>query len=298
MLVPLLVLLALVTATTAAARTHHRTHQSHRAAAIRRTDAWPLHHGTTLRTSSRGPRVAALQYLIRAPRPKQNVFTRVKGTLKRGTYTSGLYSKSTALAVVKYKYRLGYPAKGQCRGAAPKNMVWDNATVGPYFIALLRGHRNRPACWVALAAKRAKLVRLGATPIALRLKSFELGQAGTYSGWRYLSYFGLPYEPWCAIFQGYSMRHVGLALFGAQNPWYVPSIIDWGRYHGFLTAEARIGEWVLYYGDISHIGYVIGVDARTGGYETVEGNYAGAVRVVQHSRWDHLHFFLRLPWVA
>lgn len=259
-----------------------------------RTDAWNLHHGTTVAKSSRGPRVALLQFLIRNPRPKANVFTRVTGTLKRGTFTKGLYGHSTAAAVVAYKFRIGVPARGQC-GA--KSSEWRATQVGPYFISILRG-RKRPACWVAVAARRLAAAKAGATPEALKLKNIELSQVGVYEPEafaRYNGYFHLPAEAWCAIFQNWSRVHIGLPVLGAQNPWYVPSIIAWGQAHGYLIARAEVGEFVLYYGDISHIGYVIKVDPKTGYYWTVEGNWASHVAEVQHSPYDHLHYFLAIP---
>ena len=273
---------------------------SQKHAAAVRTDAWPLHHGATFKVDSRGPRVATLQYLLRDPRPAQNAFTKVKGTLKPHTFTRGIYDLPTARALIAYKFRIGYPARGQCGAHSSE---WRVTKVGPYFFELLRGHRNRPACWVAVAAKRLAAAVAGATPAALKLKAIELTQVGVYEPlayYRYNNYFGLPFEAWCAIFQGWSMRHITpqLPLLAPTNPWYVPNIINWGRSRGYLTATAKVGEWVLYYGDISHIGYVISVDPKTGFYWSVEGNYANHVAQVQHSPYDHLHYFLAVPGVA
>ena len=269
------------------------------AAAHTRTDAWNLHHSTTVAKSSRGPRVAELQYLLRDPRPPQNVFTKVKGTLKPRTFTVGLDDHPTAAATVAYKFRIGYPARGQC---GKRTNTWRSTQVGPYFIGLLRGAKQRPACWVAVAAKRIAAAVPGATPLALHLKSLELSQVGVsepLAYYRYNYYFHLAYGlPWCAIFQNYALEHVGHSRLGASNPFYVPSIIDWGRAHGYLSARAKVGEFVLYYGDISHTGYVIAVDPKTGFYWTVEGNWANRVAQVNHSPYDHLHYFLAVPGIA
>jgi hypothetical protein len=260
----------------------------------RRTDAWPLHHGQSAATSSRGVRVATLQYLLRDPRPKENVYDKVKGTLKPRTFTRGIFDAPTAKAVVAYKYRLGYPARGQC--SSSRNQ-WDRAEVTPFFFSLLEGKLERPTCWVAVAAVRLKSLEAGATDNALKLKAVELSQLGVYGGYRYTSYFNLPsYLAWCAIFQNWGLVHAGLptlAAFGAANPWYVPSIIQMGHDHGWLNAKAKVGAFVAFYGDISHIGYVVKVLAS--GYVSIEGNWGGRVAEVYHPWNDHLRYFVWVP---
>lgn len=255
----------------------------------------------TLHPYSRGKDVAALQWLLSGHKPY--ALTKVKPTLKgydRGI--SGSPKSRTWQAVRAMKFRLGYPGRGQCtaKNIRPRGAHWYENTVGPYFFALLLGHKQRPACWVALSAKRIAAAEAGASPMALKLKAFELTKVGIAEPNAYYifnAYFHLPAEAWCAIFQGYSMVHVGLSLLAPTNPWYVPNIITWGRYHGYLRATAKVGEMVLYYGDISHIGYVINVWPKTGVYETVEGNWNNRVAVVVHSPSDHLHYFLHVPGV-
>lgn len=248
---------------------------------------------------SRGPDVAALQWMLSGHHPY--ALTKIKPTLKsydRGV--SGAPNQRTWSAVRKMKFVLGYPGRGQCTAKTiiPHGVHWNENTVGPYFFALLLGHKQRPACWVALSNKRAAAAIAGASPAALRLKGFELSKVGIAEPQAYSifnAYFHLPPEAWCAIFQGYSMVHVNLPLLAATNPWYVPDIITWGRYHGLLRKDAKVGEMVLYYGDISHIGYVIGTNPKTGGYTTVEGNWNNRVAVVPHPAYDHLHYFLAVP---
>jgi hypothetical protein len=263
-----------------------------------RTDAWPLHHGTTAARSSRGPRVAELQYLLRNPRPRQNVWGKVKGTLQPGTFTDGIYDLATARAVIAWKYRVGFPSRGQCGSKVDE---WRQTKVTPWFIHLVTSGSGRPYCWVAVAAKRIAKAERGATPLALKLASFELGQVGTWGSYRYATYFGLPtWWQWCAIFQNYSRVHVNLGRFPSPDPWSVPYLIGMGQAHvngDWLSAVAKVGEWVLYYGDISHIGYVIKVD-QNGYYWTVEGNYGNHVAEVHHSPYDHLHYFLVDPQVV
>jgi len=252
-----------------------------------------------LTLGSRGPDVAALQWLLSGHKPY--AFTSIKPYLT--TYDKGVSGGAdsrTWKAVRAMKFRLGYPGKNQCtaKTIVPAGVHWFSNTVGPYFFSLLLGHKQRPACWVALSAKRIQQALEGASPKAIELKKYELTKVGIAEPQAYSifnAYFHLPPEAWCAIFQGYSMVHVNLPLLAAQNPWYVPDIITWGRYNGKLRAAAKIGEMVLYYGDISHIGYVINTDPKTGGYTTVEGNWNNRVAVVQHPAFDHLHYFLAVP---
>lgn len=281
------------------------------AAVKKRTDAWPLHYSKVAKQTSRGPRVALVQFLIRDPRPKANAYAGVKGTLKKGSYTPGFYGQPTAKAVVAYKFRIGVPARGQCqnKNVRIRGVYWDNATVGPFFVNLIRGKTARPACWVAIAAKRLARAEAGATKAALTLKAYELylihrGVTENYgpNQGSFLNviegYFGFRGQPWCAIFQDYALRHTGLPILPGSNPFYVPAIIDWGRQNLKLVATARVGEWVLYYGDISHIGYVIGVDPKTGYYRTYEGNWNSRAGEVYHSPYDHLHYFLKLDFMV
>lgn len=275
------------------------------------TDDWPLHFSSTPKHTSRGPRVALTQFLIRDPRPKQNAFSGIKGTLKQGAYTPGYYGAVTARAVVAYKFRMGIPAHGQCQNRQVRlhGIYWDNAAVGPLFIALLRGKTPRPACWVAVAAKRLARAESGATKVALTLKAYELylirrGINESYGSNQgpFLNimerYFGFRGQPWCAILQDYALIHVGLPKLPGINPFFVPEIINWGRRNLKFDATARVGEWVLYYGDISHIGYVIRVNPKTGFYWTYEGNWNSRAAEVYHSPYDHLHYFLKLDYMV
>lgn len=274
-----------------------------------RTDAWPLHHGLTVQKSSRGPRVAALQYLIRIPRPAQNHFTKVVGTLKRGSFTRGIYDKPTLLAVEAYKFRIGVPAKGQCNS---KVNLWRTGKVTPYFMDLLRGKRNRPFCWVAIAQHRIEAVASGQpTAGALRLKQYEIARLGVHETCGgscnrgptvdvYQRFFGLIGQAWCAIFQNYGLIQVGLPKIGAPNPFYVPSIAVWAQHLGYLNAKARVGSFVIYLKDnwltdSYHIGYVTKVTAT--GYSSIEGNYGDAVRQRYTNFGDRYRLFVYLPYL-
>jgi hypothetical protein len=285
------------------------------------TDAWPLHHGTTAAKSSRGPRVAELQYLLRAPRPKANAWTHIAGTLKpcdkgrHGSCTKGIYDLPTAKGVIAWKFRAGYPARGQCGSKVDE---WRQTKITSWFIHLVRTGKGRSYCWAAFAAKRIAAAENQETAVAKRLADFEFAQirSGRYIETGYNRgpgvdelerYFGLLGEPWCAIEQNYALRHIGQALLPAlpNNPFFVPNIIAAGAAHlrhSSLQSIARPGEWVLYYHDISHIGYVVSVDLEhgkpTGYYWTIEGNWNDRLAEVHHSPYDHLHYFFAVRGIA
>jgi hypothetical protein len=134
-----------------------------------RTDAWNLHPG------SRGPRVVALQWMLAGHCPNRyapRCGGKVKPTLRR--YTKGVDGARTSSGAVALKYRLGYPKAGEC-GASRSYL---SSSVGPYFFALLKGQKQRPTCWVVLAAKRVKLPAPGISASASKVKAFEVAQLG------------------------------------------------------------------------------------------------------------------------
>lgn len=267
-------------------------------------DTLPLHLGSC------GPKVAELQYLLRNPRPKQNVFAKVKGTFKG--QPNGLYGKGTAAALTAYRYRIGVPGAGQC---GSKTALFKQAQVTGYFFNLLRGRANRKLCWVALAQVRLQLVEAGATAIALKIKAYEFSQLGvreTCGGScnrgptvdKYQRYFGLLGQPWCAIFQAYSWTQAGAPLFAPPpyNRFFVPSIGQWALRNGYLNAKAKVGSLVAFLSgpnvlDGTHIGYVVKLVGGSG-YMTVEGNSSDAVREVYHPWNDRLRVFIDVPTVA
>lgn len=247
-----------------------------------------------------------LKYLLRDPNPPQNAFKKVKGTYDRKHGMGGWWNPELTTAVIAYKYRIGYPARGQCKST----LNWRSPEVGPYFIALLRGKKNRPYCWVALAQHRLKLAAAAEpTPGSLRLTAWEFSQVGVYETSynagpvvdRYQRYFGFYRQPWCAIFQNYGLLHVGLPRIGAPNPFYVPSVAVWAQHYGYLNAKARRGSFVIYLKDnylvdSYHIGYVVRVTAS--GYWSIEGNYANGVRERYTPFGNRLRMFVYLPYLV
>jgi CHAP domain len=260
------------------------------APSVRAKDSFPLHGG------SAGPRVAAVQWLVSGHRP--NVFTKVKPTLKH--YTRGVYGARTKAAVKAYKYRIGYPGKGQC--GAKASTVTD--TAGRLFVEILDGKRQRPICWVAVAAERVKgIVLAGATSAALAIQKLEVSQLGVHEipdGSNrgpcistvcranlahgppleaYQSSTGAFGEAWCASFAQWALHAVTGQYMTAPLPAFVPSIAEWAKQRNYLAAKPRVGSFVVFLSadlqlvNAFHIGYVVRVTAT--GIQTIEGNAGG-----------------------
>jgi hypothetical protein len=260
-----------------------------------RHDNYPLHAGSS------GQRISDLQWLLAGHRP--NAFTKVKPTFNHRP--NGWYGARTKSAVKAYKFRVGYPAKGQC--GAKKSAVTD--TAGRYFIELLEGHVQRPICWVAVAQHRLQIVEPGVTPLALKIKAWEISQLGNHeTSWNcgptingYFTYLHLPCGlAWCEIFQANAFGRSGYLpipfALGAASPYGVISTEQWARALGYLNAKVRVGSLVAFLDDGGHIGFVIRVTAA--GYVTIEGNAGDAVREVWHAWNDRLRVFIDLPGVA
>lgn len=279
------------------------------AQAATRHDGYPLHAG---RHASAGPRVAALQWLLQPRAPKQNVFKAIRGTF---IWTpNGYFGARTKHAVVAYKFRLGYPKAGEC--GEPKSRTLLTPVAGADFVAFIRGKKTRPVCWVALAASRVQSVVVpGATPLALKIKAYELTQLGVHETCGgscnrgpvvdvYERRFGLLGVAWCAVFQNYSFEQAGYRPipFGAAQPFYVPSLAEWAAARNWLSAKPRVGDLIIFLSNDGllvnayHVGYVTKVTAT--GVSTVEGNSGDAVRENYYPLVDRLHAFISIPGVA
>lgn len=282
------------------------------AGAAVRHDAFPLHPGTKTVKASAGPRVKDIQWLLAGHKP--NVFTKIKPTYNNRK-PNGFFGAYTTHAVLAYKYRLGYPKKGEC-GETKTFLI---PTVQPYFFALLEGKQKRSICWVSLAAARVKQVVPGSTVAALDIKNLELLQLGVQEqplgsnrGCR-ISYTCAGYGPyqgatgafglaWCASLQQWAYMHKAPGGRFANNSAYTPYIAQWGKDHNFLNAKPRVGALVIFltHGgvlvDAFHMGYVVKVTAS--GYVTIEGNYADSVREVFHTIGDIPAVFIYIPGVA
>lgn len=267
---------------------------------------FPLHAGSC------GQHVAALQWLLGGHKPY--VFRQVKPTFKGKP--NGSYGARTKSAVLSMKFRIGYPAKGEC--AAKTSLLRD--TTSRYFFYILEGKAKRPTCWVALAAERVKgAVRPGPTKTAVAIKKLELSQLGvheipdgsnrgpriSYTSGGYGPYQGSTGaygEAWCASYAQWALRSVTGHTIPAALPAYVPSIAAWAQHRNLLAAKPRVGSFVVFLSgnlrlvNAFHIGYVIKVTAA--GVETVEGNEGNAVREVWRPYTSNHMVYVNVPGVA
>jgi hypothetical protein len=222
------------------------------AAAARCNDRWELHPGSC------GQRVKDLQWLLGGHKP--NAFTEVKATFKGEP--NGAYGARTKLAVTSWKYRIGYPRKGQC--GAKTDLV--NANVGPQFFAILRGTQKRPACWIALVSGRLKAIA-AATPTARALAWRQLliswlgiseSPAGSNRGpcisyactraghvFSIQSSTGAYGAAWCVSTQQEAAEFVGYGHF-AQNTAGVYFAIDYYAARGLVFAKPKVGSLVAF----------------------------------------------------
>jgi hypothetical protein len=290
-------------------------------------DAWPLHGGSV------GPRVAGWQWMISGHCPNRFAVAcggKVKPTLHR--YTPGVDGPRTKSGTIALRYRLGFPAKGQC-GAKASKLV---STVGPWFWALLRGQRDkhghliatRPACWVGLAQSRVELLdKTQPTPLALEIANWEIHQVGTREyGWNtgtvkgpggwsindLEAHFHLYALAYCEIFQEDAFDVNGykpIPFAPAPIAYSVIPTYQWAAAHGYASAKPQIGSLMAWIGDAGHIGYVVAIDADSAGnvhgYTTVEGNThpegGGAEGVwIKHYPvpGSSLRLFINLPGVT
>lgn len=274
---------------------------------------YPLHGGTKSVRASCGPRVKGIQWLLGGHKP--SVYTKTKPTFHWAP--NGLYGARTKTAVRAMKYRLGYPAKGQC-GARVSALT---TTTSQHLVRLLTGRVHRPTCWVGLAAERIKgTVVPGATKTAITIKLLEFSQIGvTESPWgsnrgARISYASGGYGPyqgstgayglaWCASFGDWALKVVTGHGFGSANDAYVPAIAAHAQANGWLQAKPRLGSYVIFLqpdgrlASAYHIGYVIRL-VGSSGVMTVEGNSSNAVHEV-YRRFDvYRMVYVNVPGVA
>lgn len=279
-------------------------------AGARASDRMPLHAG------SAGPRVAAVQWLVSGHRP--NVFTKIKPTLKH--YTKGIYGARTKAAVKAYKYRAGWPLKGQC-GAINRTLVTD--TAGRLFFDILTGKAKRPACWISLAGSRVKAVEPGASVWALKAKTYGLrllglnihevpdgsnrGAAISYSA------FGVPalqsatgayVAAWCVSTWQTILKAIGYGTF-ANDTAGVYQAVDFYAAVNLVFAKPKVGSLVAFvdydrFGHripgTGHMGFVIRVMAA--GFVSLEGNASNRFLERFHPLGDRGSVFIRLPRLA
>jgi hypothetical protein len=259
-----------------------------------------------------------LQWLLGGHKP--NVFTEIKPTFKWAP--NGSYGARTKAAVTAYKYRLGYPRKGQC--GARTDLV--NDTVGPQFFAILEGKLKRPPCWIALVSGRLKAIAAEQpTTVAAAVKTLEQGWLGITESpvgsnggpcisssciWRGLplialqSSTGAYHAAWCVSTQQTAFQLVGYGHFanGTASVYYA---VDFYAARNLLFAKPKVGALVAFIDYDSrgnripgtgHMGFVVKVEANSFSY--IAGNDSNGVR--EHTIPDgwRPYVFIRLPRVA
>lgn len=259
---------------------------------------------SVLRAGAHGQKVKDLQWLLGAHRP--NVFTAVHRTF--AGKPNGLLGARTAAAIEAYKFRLGYPIKNV------------QPLAGPYFFALLEGKAQRPARWVAIAARRLQTTAPDATKIALKIKALELAQLGVEehplgSNWGSISN-GLPggatvlsYQmvthalglAWCVSFQQWSFLTGGYGTFALDTAG-VYAAADYAAARNWLHAQPKVGALVAFVDYDSrghripgtgHMGYVVKITAH--GFASIEGNASNRVLEQFHQIGDRGDVFIWLP---
>jgi hypothetical protein len=276
---------------------------------------WPLHPGTRTVRGSCGKRVKDLQWELGGHKPY--AMHQAKPTFK--AKPNGLYGARTKAAVLAMKFRLGYPKAGQC-GFKRTLLV---PTVTPWFLKLLRNEVKRSTCWIGLAAARVeRAIRTGVTVNARFVQTLELSQLGTEEdpprsnrGYR-ISYggFGGPYQgstgafgqAWCASFQTWALKLLLHHGFGSANDAYVPTIAEYARARGWLSAKPKFGSFVVFLSanyslvNAFHIGFVVRVTAS--GIQTIEGNatdaYGGGVHEIWRPFASNRMVYVNVPGLA
>jgi hypothetical protein len=282
--------------------------------AATRGDGWPLHAG------SHGARVTDLQWLLAGHRPYK--FTQVKPTFK--AKPNGELGARTKTAIREMKYRIGYPVAGQC--GARGSMV--TVQTGPQFFSILKGKTKRPACWVALAAKRVKAVNVGPTALAVKARAYEqqllahgiietptASNAGPCISRSCLdpmlgtipalqSATGAYDLAWCVSTQQTVLRAIGYGTFAGDTA-NVYQAVDYAAARNWLSAKPKIGALVAFidydsHGNripgTGHLGFVAKVEASSFTY--IAGNDAN--RVNEHTIPDgsRSYAFIYLPGLA
>ncbi len=233
---------------------------------------------------SHGQRVKDLQWLLGGHKPS---------AYRISTFPwkpNGLLGKRTALAIVRMKYRLGYP---------------DSAltpVAGNDLFNILEGKVKRPLEYIVRAGKRVPVPKPPApNPIVQRIISIARSQVGVQevpdgSNWGpmvsvYQSVTGAYHAAWCVSFAQWVMLHAGAGTFANRTAgvFYAESFEhNLGRVHALPVP----GALVAFMEGEGHMGIVVRVYA--GGFESIEGNAANGVRDRFHSMQDRQPVFIYL----
>lgn len=285
--------------------------------AARCNDRWPLKPGAC------GQRVKDLQWLLGSHRP--NVFTEVKGTFR--WKVNGSYGARTKSALFQYRFRIGYPAKGQC-GA--KTSMWQSIEVTGFLFNLLEGRAKRPACWVTLAAARLEAAKKAEPSakahkvIAYEQHLVALGIHETPDGSNRgaaISYaaLGVPAlqsatgaygQAWCVSTQQTVMKALGFGTF-ADDTAGVYYAVDYYAARNLVFAKPKVGSLVAFItydsrgrrvAGTGHMGFVTAVTSPTpklpGTFTYIAGNDHNAVSQHTIPFGSRPYLFIRLPGIA
>ena len=100
-------------------------------------------------------------------------------------------------------------------------------------------------------------------------------------------WYGLNFNPWCAMFESYCATKAGLRFRYAS----VAMIVDdarWGRHGLHLTSKPVPGDVFCIRND--HTGFVLTSPGRSGFFTTIEGNSSDRVQSRRRHRFQITHF--------
>jgi len=186
----------------------------------------------------------------------------------------GEYGPLTLAAIREARYRLGYPT-GRI---APTQ-------VGEPLISYLLPRRDKAARGLPVkywARRKARHLRRVVQPLRIRryaIAERHLGYEATASGGSiFASWYGLPGQPWCAMFWSFCDVMAG----GKFRYAYTPAISEdayYGRNGLHRTWSPKQGDGVTYdwqmqhsIAGTDHVGYFNRWLDRHGNFETIEGN--------------------------
>jgi hypothetical protein len=197
-----------------------------------------------------------------------------KENYKPGTI-DGIFGEATAAASYRAKFALGYPKEELKR------------TYGPTLENFLTGQTALPDAY----QKRRRDRKQQATVTPLRLKALKvardnLGVAESPTGsnrCKFSTWYGL-IGPWCAMFATYCYDTQGSKAFTRGSRYsYVGAIVTAAKAGGrglAITRSPKPGD-LCCFGD-QHVGIFEGW--TSGGFNSIDGNWANKVARVTHSR--------------
>jgi hypothetical protein len=242
----------------------------------------PLHAG------QHGRRVADLQWLLGGHKPSAYRLATFKWK------PNGSYGARTKSAVLKMKWRLGFPKRALTPSA------------GGDFLRILKGNVARPRLYLVRAAARApKPAVATVAPWARKLISIERHELGVHeipdgsnAGGRVLQYeiaTGALRAPWCVSFQQWARLRADFHTIagGSASVFYT---VDWARARGLARATPEPGRLVAFLDRLGHMGLVARV--VRGGFYSIEGNASNSVLERYHPTGERPMLFIAAAGTA